>query len=72
MTTNKTVLDWIEEKKALVCPDEVVWIDGSEEQLAALLRTERGKAGRGVKVKNKAFFLGHVVFLLAGKGKTAF
>jgi len=40
--------------------------------LAALLRTERGKAGRGVKVKNKAFFLGHVVFLLAGKGKTAF
>ena len=47
-------------------------VEQRQEQLAALLRTERGKAGRGVKLKNKAFFLGHVVFLLAGKGKTAF
>ena len=36
MTNNKTVLDWIEEKKALVCPDKVLWIDGSEEQLDEL------------------------------------
>ncbi len=36
MTNNKTVLDWIEEKKALVCPDKVMWIDGSEEQLDEL------------------------------------
>lgn len=33
---NKTVIDWIEEKIALVSPDEVMWIDGSEEQLDAL------------------------------------
>ncbi|MBD9211485.1 MAG: phosphoenolpyruvate carboxykinase (GTP) [Ruminococcaceae bacterium] len=36
MTQNKTVIDWIEEKIALVSPDEVMWIDGSEEQLDAL------------------------------------
>ena len=36
LTQNKTVLDWIEEKIALVSPDEVMWIDGSEEQLDAL------------------------------------
>ena len=33
MTNNKTVLSWLEEMKALVTPDEVVWIYGSEEQL---------------------------------------
>ena len=36
LTQNKTVIDWIEEKIELVKPDEVVWIDGSEEQLEAL------------------------------------
>lgn len=36
LTQNKTVIDWIEEKIALVSPDEVMWIDGSEEQLGAL------------------------------------
>lgn len=36
LTQNKTVIDWIEEKIALVSPDEVLWIDGSEEQLDAL------------------------------------
>ena len=35
LTQNKTVIDWIEEKIALVSPDEVMWIDGSEEQLDA-------------------------------------
>ena len=34
MTNNKSVLSWLEEMKELVTPDEVVWIDGSEEQLA--------------------------------------
>ncbi len=31
-TTNKTVLNWIEEMKTLVTPDKVVWVDGSDEQ----------------------------------------
>ena len=33
LTKNKAVLDWIAEKVALVQPDEIVWIDGSEKQL---------------------------------------
>ena len=36
MTTNKTVLAWLDEMKALVNPDEVVFIDGSEEQIESL------------------------------------
>ena len=36
MTNNKNVLNWSEEMKALVKPDKVVWIDGSEEQLKEL------------------------------------
>ncbi|MBE6762261.1 MAG: phosphoenolpyruvate carboxykinase (GTP) [Ruminococcaceae bacterium] len=36
MTTNKTVLAWIDEMKALVNPDNVVFIDGSEEQTEKL------------------------------------
>ncbi len=36
MTTNKTVLAWLEEMKALLTPDEVVFIDGSDEQIEKL------------------------------------
>ena len=36
MTNNKSVLAWLDEMKELVTPDEVVWIDGSEEQLESL------------------------------------
>ena len=36
MTNNTNVLNWIEEMKALVEPDKVVWIDGSEAQLKEL------------------------------------
>ena len=32
MTNNKTVNAWLEEMKALLTPDEVVWIDGSDAQ----------------------------------------
>ena len=35
-TKNPTVLAWIEDMKALLTPDNVVVIDGSEEQLEAL------------------------------------
>ena len=34
-TKNPTVLAWIEDMKALLTPDNVVVIDGSEEQLEA-------------------------------------
>ena len=33
LTSNKSILDWIDEKVELVNPDQIVWIDGSEEQL---------------------------------------
>ncbi len=38
MTNNKAVLDWVQEMVAMTQPDQVVWIDGSEEQLDALRR----------------------------------
>lgn len=49
MTNNKSVLNWIEEMKALVNPDQVVWIDGSEEQLEAL-RAEACSTGEMIKL----------------------
>ena len=36
MTQNKSVLKWLDEVKALLTPDQVVWVDGSEEQIAEL------------------------------------
>ena len=36
MIQNEKILSWIEEMKALVKPDKVVWIDGSQEQIDAL------------------------------------
>ncbi|MBQ7953862.1 MAG: phosphoenolpyruvate carboxykinase (GTP) [Clostridia bacterium] len=36
MTDNKMALQWIEEMKAMLNPDKVVWIDGSKEQLDEL------------------------------------
>ena len=35
MTTNKKLLQFIEETKSLCQPDNIVWVDGSEEQLEA-------------------------------------
>ena len=49
LTQNKTVIDWIEEKIALVSPDEVMWIDGSEEQLDAL-RSKACETGEMIKL----------------------
>ncbi len=37
MTNNKYVNSWIDEMAALTQPDNIVWIDGSEEQRQALL-----------------------------------
>lgn len=36
LTNNKNVIKWVEEMVALCKPDQVVWIDGSEEQLNSL------------------------------------
>lgn len=52
MTNNKSVLSWIEEKKELVQPDKVVWIDGSEEQLEAL-RAEACQTGEMIKLNQE-------------------
>ena len=37
LTKNQHILNWINEQVALTKPDQVIWIDGSEEQLEALL-----------------------------------
>ena len=37
MTNNKHVLSWIDEMAAMTQPDNIVWIDGGEEQRLALL-----------------------------------
>ena len=36
LTTNKSILSWIDEKVELVKPDKIVWIDGSREQIEEL------------------------------------
>ena len=52
LTTNKSILDWIDEKAELVKPDSIVWIDGSEEQLEAL-RAEAVKTGEMIKLNEE-------------------
>ncbi len=52
MTNNKKVLTWLEEMKALTKPDNVVWIDGSEQQLEAL-RAESVATGEMIKLNQE-------------------
>ncbi|MBQ6569569.1 MAG: phosphoenolpyruvate carboxykinase (GTP) [Clostridia bacterium] len=49
MTQNKSILAWLEEMKALMTPDEVVWIDGSQEQIDAL-RKQACESGELIKL----------------------
>ena len=51
-TKNPTVLAWIDEMKALLTPDNVVVIDGSEEQLEAL-RAEACATGEMIKLNEE-------------------
>lgn len=51
-TTNKTVLSWLDEVKNLTNPDNVVWIDGSEEQANAL-RAEAVASGEMIKLNEE-------------------
>ncbi len=52
LTNNKTILDWVDEQVALVKPDSIVWIDGSEEQLEAL-RSEACATGEIEKLNEE-------------------
>ena len=52
MTKNQSVLNWIENMKDLVNPDQVLWIDGSEEQLEAL-RKEACSTGEMIKLNEE-------------------
>lgn len=36
LTSNKSILDWLQDKIELLNPDQIEWIDGSEEQLEKL------------------------------------
>ena len=38
MTNNKTVIKWLDDMKALLTPDNIVWVDGSDEQRDELRR----------------------------------
>ena len=49
MTNNKYVLDWINEMAEMTRPDNIVWIDGTEEQAEAL-RAEACATGEIIKL----------------------
>ena len=51
-TTNKTVLAWLDAVKNLTNPDNVVWIDGSEDQANAL-RAEAVASGEMIKLNEE-------------------
>lgn len=52
LTTNKAVLQFVQDAEALACPDRVVWIDGSEEQLEGL-RREAMATGELIKLNEE-------------------
>ncbi|MBR5496029.1 MAG: phosphoenolpyruvate carboxykinase (GTP) [Oscillospiraceae bacterium] len=52
MTKNKNVLAWVDEMVALCKPDNVIWIDGSEEQLQKL-RDEAIATGEMIKLNQE-------------------
>ncbi len=52
LTDNKSILAWVDEKIDLVKPADVMWIDGSEEQLNAL-REQACKTGEMTKLNEE-------------------
>ena len=52
MTTNKKVLAWIDEMAKMTQPDNIVWIDGSDEQAEAL-RAEACSTGELIKLNQE-------------------
>ncbi len=52
MTTNKHILNWINEMAEMTCPDNIVWIDGSEAQ-AEELRAQACATGELTKLNEE-------------------
>jgi len=52
LTKNKSILEWIDKQVELVKPDEIVWIDGSKEQIEAL-RAEGVRTGEMIKLNDE-------------------
>jgi len=52
LTNNKAILDWVDEMAALTCPDQILWIDGSEAQLEQL-RAEAVSTGELEKLNEE-------------------
>ena len=52
LTNNKAVLSWIDEMAKMTQPDQIVWIDGSHEQIEAL-RAEACSTGEIYKCNSK-------------------
>ncbi|MBR6572884.1 MAG: phosphoenolpyruvate carboxykinase (GTP) [Clostridia bacterium] len=52
MTKNPTIVKWLEEMKTLLQPENVVWIDGSQEQIEAL-RAEACQSGEMIKLNQE-------------------
>ncbi|MBE6828335.1 MAG: phosphoenolpyruvate carboxykinase (GTP) [Ruminococcaceae bacterium] len=52
LTTNKSILEWIDKQVELVKPDKIVWIDGSEAQLDEI-RKEAISTGEMIKLNEE-------------------
>ena len=52
LTSNKSLLAWLDEKVELTKPSKIVWIDGSEDQLNAL-RAEACSTGEMLKLNEE-------------------
>ncbi|HZI94987.1 MAG TPA: phosphoenolpyruvate carboxykinase (GTP) [Patescibacteria group bacterium] len=52
MTTNQTLLDWVEEMTSLCKPEQVRWCDGSQEEYDALCR-QMVESGTFIKLDSK-------------------
>ena len=59
MTNNKYITDWVKEMAAMTKPDNIVWIDGSEEQAEAL-RKEACSTGEMIKLNEELLPMSHV------------
>ncbi len=52
LTENKHIINWVNEMAQLCCPDNIVWIDGSESQLQSL-REEAFATGELIKLNDE-------------------